>query len=234
MKTPDTGTAATTEPATTPVDVDRLVRWSTIAVVILVAGAAAYVSYRHAYELIHTHGESGAAAIAGPLTVDGLIYASGMVLLQAARYRQRASWLAYAGLWLGIVATIGANVVHGVSHGPIGALVSAWPAVALIVCYELLMKIIRVGAERGTDPGRGHDAASDDRCPHEVAGTAEDSVVTWYLHSRDCLGEELSQRRLAAAFGVDRKKVAELVRPHTSRDEQPPTVPVDEAAQESA
>jgi hypothetical protein len=50
-----------------------------------------------------------------------------------------ARWL----LGLGIVATLAANVVHGLGHGIIGAAVDAWPAVALVGSYELLMMIIR-------------------------------------------------------------------------------------------
>ena len=36
--------------------------------------------------------------------------------------------LAAWSLGTGIVATVGANLAHGVGHGPVGALVSAWPA----------------------------------------------------------------------------------------------------------
>jgi hypothetical protein len=39
-------------------------------------------------------------------------------------------------------------------------------------------------------------------------------VVRAYLHGRDCLGEQPSQRHLAATFGLSRPKVAELVAPH--------------------
>jgi len=43
------------------------------------------------------------------------------------------------------VATVGANLAHGRGHGPIGALVSAWPALALAGSFELLMTLIRTG-----------------------------------------------------------------------------------------
>jgi hypothetical protein len=46
-------------------------------------------------------------------------------------------------LGLGIAATLAANVAHGLGHGPIGSAVAAWPAVALVGSYELLMMIIR-------------------------------------------------------------------------------------------
>jgi hypothetical protein len=40
-------------------------------------------------------------------------------------------------LGAGIVATTGANLAHGIGNGPIGALVSAWPALALAGSFEL-------------------------------------------------------------------------------------------------
>jgi Protein of unknown function (DUF2637) len=78
-----------------------------------------------------------------PLTVDGLIYASSMVMLDSARRGARVPALARWLLGLGIVATLAANVAHGLGHGLIGAAVGAWPAVVLVGSYELLMMIIR-------------------------------------------------------------------------------------------
>jgi hypothetical protein len=46
-------------------------------------------------------------------------------------------------LGLGIAATLAANVAHGLGHGPVGAAVAAWSAVALVGSYELLMMVIR-------------------------------------------------------------------------------------------
>jgi hypothetical protein len=215
------------EPATATTEPDALVRGSTIVVVVFVALGAAFVSYRHAYDLVHAHGESGLSAAIGPATVDGLIYAAGMVLLSAARRRTRPPRLAYVGLWLGIAATIGANVAHGLGHGPIGALVSAWPAVALIISYELLMRLIRSGRDEVADAQPEPVAADAPPCPHEVAATVQDAAVNAFLHARDCLGEETSQRRVAAAFKVDRKKLAawlgEVAQPD-STDAGPDTV----------
>jgi hypothetical protein len=37
---------------------------------------------------------------------------------------------------LGIIATLAANVAHGLGHGLIGAAVGAWPAVALVGSHE--------------------------------------------------------------------------------------------------
>lgn len=123
-----------------------MIRFLTAAVVILLAGVAAVVSYRHAYEVVIANGESGFTAVLVPLTIDGLIFASSMVLLDAARRRLPAPKLAYFTLALGILATLAANVMHGWAHGPIGAVVAAWPAVALVLSYELLMGLIRRSA----------------------------------------------------------------------------------------
>lgn len=124
---------------------DRLIRTTTALVVVGVAVVAAIVSYEHAYALVHAHGEDGWTARLVPLTVDGLIYSSSMVMLQSARRRAQVPALAMWLLGLGIVATLAANVMHGLGQGPIGAAVAAWPAAALIGSYELLMTLIRNG-----------------------------------------------------------------------------------------
>jgi hypothetical protein len=78
-----------------------------------------------------------------PLTVDGLIYASSMVMLDSPRRKASVPALARWLLGLGIAATLAANVAHGLGHGAVGAAVAAWPAVALVGSYELLMTVIR-------------------------------------------------------------------------------------------
>jgi hypothetical protein len=125
------------------VGTDKAIRWSTAAAVIGVAVVAAVVSYEHAYALVRAHGETGWTAHLIPLTVDGLIWASSMVMLDSARRGVRVPALARWLLGLGIAATLAANVAHGLGHGPIGATVAAWPAVALVGSYELLMITVR-------------------------------------------------------------------------------------------
>jgi hypothetical protein len=65
-----------------------------------------------------------------------------MVVLDASWRNERVPPLAAWSLVVGIVATVGANLAHDLGHGPIGALVSAWPAVALVGSFELLMTLI--------------------------------------------------------------------------------------------
>ncbi|HJY61953.1 MAG TPA: hypothetical protein VJ418_36690 [Streptosporangiaceae bacterium] len=78
-----------------------------------------------------------------PATIDGLVYASSMVILYAARHGSAVPRLARWLLGLGIAATLTANMAQGWSHGPVGAVVAAWPAVSLVGSYELLVWLIR-------------------------------------------------------------------------------------------
>jgi hypothetical protein len=121
---------------------DRVIRWSTALAVVGVAVVAAVVSYQHASALVRAHGESGWTGRLIPLTMDGLIYASSMAMLDSARRGVRVPALARWLLGLGIVATLAANVAHGLGHGVIGSAVAAWPAIALVGSYELLMTVI--------------------------------------------------------------------------------------------
>jgi hypothetical protein len=150
---------------------DRTIRWSTAAAVIGVAVVAAVVSYEHAYALVHAHGETGWTAHLIPLTVDGVIWASSMVMLDSARRGVRVPSLARWLLGLGVAATLAANVEHGLGHGLIGSAVAAWPAMALVGSYELLMVIIR-------------GAQSEPPAVPAVAGTSEAVPRIDPLHAR--------------------------------------------------
>ena len=142
--------------------IDRAIRLSTAAAVLAVAGIAAYVSYWHAYAVVRAHGESGITARLEPATIDGLVYASSMVVLYAARHRVPVPSLARWLLGLGIAATLTANMAQGWSHGLVGAVVAAWPAVSLVGSYELLVWLIRTSGTAEHRPPAGHlgDAAA--------------------------------------------------------------------------
>jgi hypothetical protein len=190
---------------------DRLIRLTTAVAVVAVAGVAAIISYQHAYELVRSHGETGLTARLLPFTVDGLIWAASMVVLDASRRNQRVPRLAACSLAAGIVATIGANLAHGLGHGPIGALVSAWPALALVGSFELLMLLIRAhhtsSAEVSVDTARSHQptAVAQDEPPESPPTlTMEQTVQAWH-------GEGRSQRAIARELNINRRKVKQIV-----------------------
>jgi Protein of unknown function (DUF2637) len=136
--------------------IDRAIRLSTAAAVLAVAGIAAYVSYWHAYAVVRAHGETGITARLEPATIDGLVYASSMVVLYAARHRVPVPSLARWLLALGIAATLTENMAQGWSHGLVGAVVAAWPAVSLVGSYELLVWLIRTCGAADRGPSAGH------------------------------------------------------------------------------
>jgi hypothetical protein len=133
------------------VNADRLVRWTAVAAVLAVAGVAAWISYRHAVDVVTVHGEPGAVGHWYPVCIDGLIIAASMVLLDAARHREAAPPLAWLMLSAGIGATLAVNVLAGVASGPLGAVIAAWPAAAFVGCYELLMLLVRASARRAPE-----------------------------------------------------------------------------------
>src|SRR6185312_13560496 len=140
---------------------DTAIRASTAAVVLAVAGIAAYISYWHAYAVVRQYGENGVTALLEPGTIDGLVYASSMVILHAARHRLPVPRLARWMLALGITASLAVNVAQGWSHGLVGAAAAAWPAVALVGSYELLAWMIRTAAGREAD----HEPEADQHVP---------------------------------------------------------------------
>jgi Protein of unknown function (DUF2637) len=144
---------------------DSAIRASTAAVVLAVAGIAAYISYWHAYAVIRQYGESGVTALLEPGTIDGLVYASSMVSLYAARHRLPVPRLARWMLASGIAASLAVNVAQGWSHGLVGAAAAAWPAVALVGSYELLAWMIRTtaGGGPGRVPGADHGVPQADQ-----------------------------------------------------------------------
>jgi hypothetical protein len=183
---------------------DKAIRWSTIGAVSVVALVAAFVSYRHALTVVRAHGESGGLALAYPLTIDGMIYASSMVLLNAARRGAERPWLAYAALGLGIAATLAANVAAGLAYGPVGALVAAWPAPALVISYELLMLVIRTSVE--TAPGSQPSADTVSAPSFTDAQTAAREALARSVAG----GNPLSQNQLQAQFRLSRAEAAKV------------------------
>ena len=190
---------------------DRLIRITTALAVVAVAVVAAVISYQHEFELVRSHGESGVTARLLPFTVDGLIWVASMVVLDASRRGQPVPRLAAWSLGTGIVATVGANLAHGVGHGPVGALVSAWPALPLVGSFELLMMLIRAERNVQSDhagPELRYQAApplaQDAPLELPVAPALEQTV-----RERHQAGH--SQRAIARELNLDRRRVKRIL-----------------------
>lgn len=197
--------------------------------VLAVGVFAGIISYNDILNLALTHGQAGIPARLLPLTVDLLIVAGSVILLWPAG---ESGWLGWLGVGPGVGATIFANIESQLPHGWLSATVAAWAAIALTLAtfmFERWLKaqIRPVSATPATvQPPAGQvagevaeggrqvaDTAADPACGHVLFGDPERDVQTAYVHSRDCLGETPSIRQLAAAHGLSRYKVGELVGP---------------------
>jgi hypothetical protein len=181
---------------------DRFIRYATALVVCAVAGFAAIVSYSHIYDLGRSHGQAGTAARLLPLSVDGLILAASLVLLHEARNGRSAPGLARLMLWLGIAATVGANIAFGARFGLLGAAISAWPAVAFIGAVEIVMQLVR--------RSRVSEQVAGEPVVPVVAGNVEEAVRAAYAASV-AAGAPLSQRAISQRFGISRRKASQLI-----------------------
>ena len=140
-------------PAPLASGIDRAIRLSTAAAVLAVAGIAAYVSYGHAYAVVRAHGETGITARLEPATIDGLVYASSMVVLYAVRHRVPVPALARWLLALGIAATLTANMTQGWSHVlVVPAGVPANTVAELIAAAKAKPGELNIGFSLGTSP----------------------------------------------------------------------------------
>jgi hypothetical protein len=183
------------------------------------------VSYSHIVALgLRTHQGSADSHLL-PIPIDGLIVA-GSVILAA------GSPIGWLGVALGVGGTLFANLQFGIAYGTLSAAVSTWPAVAFTVATFMLERWLKSQRGRGGHGGQinpdTQDADEDDisaagQCPHGVATSMSEAVVFAFLHGRDCLNDEPSQRNLAARFGLHRTKVAELV--SSLNGNHPPSAP---------
>ena len=100
----------------------------------------------------------------------------------------------------------GANLAHG--HGPIGALVSAWPALALAGSFELLMTMVRTKQESYAPLVQAvlmshHPVSATASAPPD-GPSLEQTVRAWYD-----AGD--SQRAIARELNLDRRKVKRII-----------------------
>jgi hypothetical protein len=186
---------------------------------VVVASVTGVISYTHVYDLTVSLHQPVMVARLMPFGVDGLIVVGSVVLLQAAPGQ---TWLGWLGVIPGVAASLFANVESGLRWGPLAAAWAGVPAASFALATFLLERWLKAqashGGQGGTQAASAHDGrvgegTPPNQCSHGVAATAEDGVVQAFLHARDCVEAPLSQRHLAAAFGVSRPKVAELVGP---------------------
>jgi hypothetical protein len=124
------------QPATSQPPVSSTAQRLDTLVVAVVALVAAAASYQHQRSLAALAGE-GWLAWALPVSVDGMMLATGRSILRRRRAGIPAPFLSWFGVTLGFVASVAANVAAA-HPTPVGRLIAAWPPVALFIAYETL------------------------------------------------------------------------------------------------
>ncbi|MFB9832827.1 DUF2637 domain-containing protein [Actinoallomurus acaciae] len=152
---------------------DLAIRWATTLSVVVLAGIAAVLSYKHMRTLVLEYGETSWTAALLPVSVDGMIVASSMTLLADSRNGQRSGLLPWTLLVIGSTASLAANVAVA-EPSLVGRLIAAWPSAALIGSYELLMRQVRHAAARKTPLAQ----------PVPDAGPAANEVGSYVPHTR--------------------------------------------------
>ncbi len=179
-----------------------------VGITAVVGGIIMAISYAHEVELASRNGQVSWAADLIPFAVDGMLVVASIALWWAGQHGIRRPVPPLVTGAVGIVATVGANFVSDERARWLGPAVSGSVGVAAVLVGWVASWMIET--QRKLASGEPLQAVSD-QCPHAVAGTADEAVVTAYLHGRDCLDAAPSQRQLAAAFGQPRARVAALV-----------------------
>ena len=203
---------------------DLVIRVVATASVLTVAAIAAYVSYWHAYALVSAASGTGLLAHLEPFTVDGLVCASSMVTLYAARHQLREPRLTRWTLAIGIAASLVANGAQGHSGGAAGrVVVASWPPLSLVLSYEQLQWIVRSarsGRRRSAlnyriEPPLFRQTTDDGEESADLEGDPAEAVhddvnaaaVAVYRFSIKA-GSPLSERKLAEMFGKTSRRWA--------------------------
>lgn len=182
--------------------------WLSLATIALIGGIASYLRTLGVIQAVDGHAimnwfEAGLA--------DPTIAAASVNIVDAHRRTGKIPKLSLLSIGVAAVVTLGANVRYGHPQPVPEWLVNVWPPVAFLLAFESLMSYLRRADT--DDPADADD--TDDRCPHGVALTLDDAVRNAYAHGRDCEGAAPRFVDLAAAFDMERRKVAALVRPTT-------------------
>jgi len=165
-----------------------------------VAGSAVTTGSARAYVLARGHGMDGTAALLVAVSLGGLIIGASLALLGEERDPWVPGTAEYMQL-LGLAVMAAAGIVSGARYGLLAAIISAWPAVAFFGAADMLLELVpRSRSRRKARPATAPAVPSD----------VQQAVRAAYLASVQA-GDPLSQRAMAARFGLSRRKIRQLV-----------------------
>ena len=182
--------------------------WLSLGGISLVAGIGSYLSTLVVIQAArgHTPMTYFEAALADPT-----IAAASVNLVDAHRHRAKVPKFSIVSIAVAAVVTLGANYFVTDPLEVPKWLVNIWTPVAFLLAFESLMSYLRRGHGKPVTGGAATESHGD-ACPHGVAADVADAVRIAFEHGRDCEGVKPTFVELAARFGLDRKRVAELVK----------------------
>jgi hypothetical protein len=185
---------------------DRLTGGAATVVLCVAVGSAVTVGSTRTYALAEGHGMDGTAALLTAMSLGGLIIGASLALL----HQERGPWVpgtAEGMQLLGLAVMAAADIVSGARYGLLSAIISAWPAVAFFGAADMVLELVHRSRRRR----REARPATAWAVPSEL----QEAVRAAYLASVQA-GTPLSQRAMAAQFGLSRRKIRQLVPESTS------------------
>ena len=134
----------------------------------MIAGSLLIVSFGHIRAFAELAGAGPRDAVIIAITVDALVVLALAAIGQARRLGHRPPLIAEVALVTGIVATTGANLHYGWSHGWMGIVVSLWVPVAAELSYQLAMTAIRMASAGNTSSMATGPDGRPVICGHDV------------------------------------------------------------------
>lgn len=135
--------------------------------VAVVAVVAAIVSYAHMHQVARIAGEEWRATLL-PLSVDGLVVAASLGAWQAKRRGEPVPGMTLLSLSVGLAVSVAANVaVPFLPSSPeqapatLSAAVAAWPAFALALAFEELLRFCRTDHAGTVNSPATQDVSAD-------------------------------------------------------------------------
>lgn len=122
--------------------------WTAVVAVIVVALVAGVVSYDHLHTVAIAAGEEDWIARLVPLSADGLLVSSSLSAFIAKWQNRKVHGMTKLSLTVGLTASVAANIASpfvgdltGTSQDILAAIVGAWPAVALALSFEEVLRL---------------------------------------------------------------------------------------------
>lgn len=166
----------------------NLTRYARTTSAAVVAGVAAVASYSHMRDLAAEHGQGTLLANLLPVSVDGLLVVASAVTADDRHAGRQVRLSARVSFVVGVAASIVANVLAA-QPSTVARVISAWPALALLLVVEMHVD----GRQRGVQ----------DRTPAGVSDVGQSDVTAVKTPLTRAGGRPSTVERVLAARAAD-------------------------------